>query len=207
MAEAEIAFASIPIGWLESGCLELDVGCHRGGFLVEAAKMFPERLFLGIERLTDRVLRANAKIQRLGLKNALALRAEGKTFLSLLPENSLQAIHVLFPDPWPKRRHANRRMVDEQFLSASTRCLKFGGLFRFLSDDQNYIKVVEKLASKLLQPLEIDNELPEFPESEFQKKFRSTTCSFRQLLFSKQHHKSNLPLSTNSIIPLSQNLN
>jgi tRNA (guanine-N7-)-methyltransferase len=127
--------------------LEVDFGCHRGSFLLAAAEAFPERNFLGIERQSSRVERCNAGIARLGLANALVVRGEGVPALQALPEARVEVLHVSFPDPWPKRRHAGRRLVSREFLAEAARVLRPQGSLRLMTDSADYFSLMRRLTA------------------------------------------------------------
>lgn len=138
----------VPAAWLDAGAppLEVDFGCHRGTFLLGMAERHPEINFLGIEKQTIRVEKCLKKIRRLGLSNAWALQGQGeKALADLLPEKSVSVFHVSFPDPWPKRRHAARRLVGKNFLNEVTRVLRPGGILRLMTDDTAYFLEIKKL--------------------------------------------------------------
>ncbi len=163
----------IPPGWLEPGAppLILDIGCHRGSFLVDLAALRPEANILGIEKQAERVQRARGKVRRLGLTNAWALQSRGLETLRALPRGSVQAVHILFPDPWPKRKHATRRMVDTEFLEAVIGVLAPGGFLRFVTDDAPYADAVRRRAAKLPALIPDDSPGGDFPPSTFEQTF------------------------------------
>lgn len=170
--------AEIPADWWNSPLLyELDLGCARGKFLVEAAALWPGRRFLGVDRQTDRVLRTRRKIHRLGLNNAWAVQGEILDFLrEKVPAGRISRVHVLFPDPWPKRRHANRRIFQPGFLAELERVLLPGGALRFLTDHAPYHEDVKKWLPERPGWKIAPNSLPEdkpWPETEFQARFQS----------------------------------
>lgn len=127
--------------------LEVDLGCGDGSFLVAMAGKFPERDFLGVERLLGRARKVGRKLARAGLANGRVLRLESRYVVEwLLPEASVSRLHVLCPDPWPKVRHHRRRLVQEAFLEAVWRVLVPGGEFLFMTDHEEYHEwVVEKV--------------------------------------------------------------
>src|SRR5436190_589287 len=91
--------------------LEVDLGCGDGSFLTAAAAANSKSNFLGVERLVGRVRSACRKIAANGLTNARILRCEiSYAVCHLLPPGSVAGFHLMFPDPWPKRRHAARRL-------------------------------------------------------------------------------------------------
>src|SRR5215813_13000370 len=105
-----------PIGFSEvfwnDRLVEVDLGSGSGKFLVEAAQKYPDRNFLGIERLLGRVRKTRRRAFRLGINNLRLLRMEMEYAVTyLLPKESIFRFHLSFPDPWPKRRHRARRVV------------------------------------------------------------------------------------------------
>jgi len=129
--------------------VECDFGASKGKFLTESAVSNPEVFFAGIEGLSDRVGRANRKIARLGLGNVLLWRGWGKESLdALVPDGFLDTLHVSFPDPWPKRRHWFRRLVQVDFLTVAARKLKPHGTLRLQTDHPGYFaSMQEQLAA------------------------------------------------------------
>jgi tRNA (guanine-N7-)-methyltransferase len=95
----------------------LEVGCGHGHFLTAYAAAHPQTLCLGIDIVRDRIARAMRKRNRSQLLNLLFLVAEAHEFIASLPPGTLfSAIYVLFPDPWPKRRHHKNRLMQSRFL-------------------------------------------------------------------------------------------
>jgi tRNA (guanine-N7-)-methyltransferase len=162
----------LPASWQAIGrSLEIDVGCHKGRFLVEMAQRYPVSNFLGVERQRQRVERANRKIARLGLGNAQVLHGDGLEILGTLPDACADCVHVLFPDPWPKRRHKIRRMVRQEFLLEVLRILKFQGLVRLVTDDADYAREIEFTAASIAAFQRTENDVRNHPPTEFQIKF------------------------------------
>ena len=100
--------------------IHLDIGCARGGFLLEMAQQHPETNFLGIEIRQPLVTAANQLKDELGLTNLHYLfgnmNSSAEVLLQSLPQNSLQTISVQFPDPWFKKRHNKRRVVQNDLV-------------------------------------------------------------------------------------------
>lgn len=121
--------------------LEVDLGCGDGSFLEAMADHYPDRDFLGVERLLGRVRKVGRKLVRRGLENARVLRLESRyTVEWLLPEAAVWRMHVLCPDPWPKVRHHRRRLIQPDFLAAAHRSLQPGGEFLFMTDHPEYFE-------------------------------------------------------------------
>jgi len=119
--------------------LEVELGSGDGSFLVQYAALHPERNFIGVERLLGRLRKIDRKGRRAGLANLRGVRIEASYFLEyLLPPHSAQAIHVYFPDPWPKRKHHKHRLVNERFPHLARQALQPGGNIYLRTDDRDY---------------------------------------------------------------------
>lgn len=129
--------------------LEVDLGCGDGSFLSALAAQNPDNDFLGIERLLGRVHGACRKIERSGLTNARVTRFEISYAVAyLLPPGSVTAFYLLFPDPWPKRRHASRRLVTINFLESLHRALVPSGTLRIATDEVEYFRQITRRVSE-----------------------------------------------------------
>ena len=120
----------IPDGY---GFVEMDMGCGRGKFTLELAKRFPERLVIASDVMIGRLRRLDAKVEKRQLANVRLLRAEsGQAAEFQLPLHSIDRLHLLCPDPWPKDRRKARRLVSTSFLCTLRRVLKPGGTLAVL---------------------------------------------------------------------------
>jgi tRNA (guanine-N7-)-methyltransferase len=109
--------------------LEVDLGCGDGSFLTDLAERSPRRDFIGIERLFGRARSACSKAARRKLTNVRVLRIENSYAVEyLFPRNSVAVFHLLFPDPWPKRRHHRRRVVTVEQIRRRTSAAGFDEL-------------------------------------------------------------------------------
>src|SRR6184192_37763 len=125
--------------------LHVDLGCGDGSFLCEMAQQFPKRNFLGIERLTKRVEKVRRKAEK--IENVRVLRADTLFAVRyLLPECSVENFHLLFPDPWPKRRHQFRRIFTRHFLDAVAAALQQHGVLCVTTDQLDYFHQIERLS-------------------------------------------------------------
>jgi tRNA (guanine-N7-)-methyltransferase len=152
--------------------LEIDLGCGEGSFLAAIAAENASRNFLGIERLVGRVQSARGKLDRAGLTNARVLRFEISYAVNhLLPASSVAIFHLMFPDPWPKRRHAPRRLFNRDFLAAIHRALAPNGTVRIATDDADYFRQITDVVSQSPQFKLIPNAIPASAVSKFEKRF------------------------------------
>ncbi len=132
--------------------LEVELGSGDGSFLVNYARLHPERNFLGVERLLGRLRKLDRKAMRAGLTNLRALRIESAYLVEyLLPPGSANALHVYFPDPWPKRKHRKNRMINVRFTEIAHKTLAPEGLVYLRTDDEDYFtQMVTSFASNSL---------------------------------------------------------
>lgn len=163
--------------------IECDFGASKGKFLSESARLNPAVFFAGIEGLSDRVAKGNRKISRMALQNALLWRGWGPESLDeLVPDAFLDVLHVSFPDPWPKRRHWFRRLVQVPFLEIVSRKLKGSGILKLQTDHHGYYHW-------MLNQLSLHggwNQVPwedglERPVTEFETIFRSKGVSIGRI--------------------------
>ncbi|MEM6885382.1 MAG: tRNA (guanosine(46)-N7)-methyltransferase TrmB [Verrucomicrobiota bacterium] len=121
--------------------VELELGSGDGGFILGRAKQYPERNFLAVERLLGRSRKIANRIMREGYDNLKVLRLESSYVVErLCPKHSLDLIHIMFPDPWPKKRHHKRRLIQPQFLTMMRQALIPGGTVRFSTDHSEYFE-------------------------------------------------------------------
>ena len=129
--------------------LEVDLGCGEGAFLIAMAKAHPGRNYIGAERLIGRIRNTSRKVERAALTNVRLLRIESAYFIThLLPPSSASRIYILFPDPWPKRRHWPRRLIQPRFLDAAALALKPDGALWIKTDEANYFAHIRKVAAE-----------------------------------------------------------
>ncbi len=126
--------------------LEVELGSGDGSFLAQYAKQHPERNFLGVERLLGRLRKLDRKGQRAGLHNLRLIRIEAAYLVEyLLPRAAVAALHVYFPDPWPKRKHRKNRLVNEQFTELARQALVHGGMIFLRTDDADYFEQMTRV--------------------------------------------------------------
>ncbi len=129
-----------------SQSLEVELGSGDGSFLLEYARRNPGINFVGIERLLGRIAKLDRKGRRLGLSNLRGVRIESSYFLQwLLPPRSAAALHIYFPDPWPKKRHHKFRLINAQFPSLTQQALAAGGTVFLRTDDADYFAQMKEV--------------------------------------------------------------
>ncbi len=129
--------------------IELDLGCGKGSFTTELAKRYPNKLILAADVMIGRLRKLQKKINRQDISNLELLRVEAKSLTYyMLPNDSIDRLHLLCPDPWPKSRHRHKRLITSDFLGSLYRTLKLGGSFHFASDDIDYYNYVKELVNR-----------------------------------------------------------
>jgi len=142
--------------------LEVELGCGDASFLVEYARRNPENNFIGVERLLGRISKLDRKGRRAGLTNLRGVRIESSYFLQfLLSPNSISALHIYFPDPWPKKRHHKNRLINENFPALARAALAPGGRIYLRTDDEDYFLQMTEIfgANKNFRKIETPVEL------------------------------------------------
>jgi tRNA (guanine-N7-)-methyltransferase len=130
-----------------AGQLELEIGSGHGGFALAFARAHPERALVAIEQRKKFAADLAAKAEGRGHRNLLALQGDARLLAPrLFAAGTLAAIHVHFPDPWWKRRHHGRRLVDDRMSVLLLALLAPGGLLDFRTDVEAYaLGAVERL--------------------------------------------------------------
>jgi tRNA (guanine-N7-)-methyltransferase len=153
--------------------LEVELGCGDASFLVEYARRQPERNFIGVERLLGRIRKLDRKGRRAGLTNLRGVRIESSYFLQyLLPPHSASALHIYFPDPWPKKRHHKNRLINERFPELARAALAPGGKVYLRTDAADYFQQMTEIfaAGKNFRKIETPLELSKLP-TDFEREF------------------------------------
>lgn len=123
--------------------VELEIGSGKGRFIVLAAAAFPGTNFLGLEYARRFLEQAVERAGKRGMSNVRLVHAEAAAFLrERLADASISAVHLYFPDPWPKKRHHKRRFVQPANLDQLARVMRPGALFRTVTDHPDYGLVI-----------------------------------------------------------------
>jgi tRNA (guanine-N7-)-methyltransferase len=186
VAESQVACLDLVQLFGRNAPLHVDLGCGDGSFLCEMARQFPKKNFLGIERLTKRVEKIRSKAEK--IENVRVLRADTLFAVRyLLPECSVEALYLLFPDPWPKRRHQLRRIFTSDFLDAIAAALQKHGVLHVATDQLDYFQQIERLSGAHLR----FQVVPQSPDhvvlqvTTFERKFREQGVSIYRVTLRK----------------------
>lgn len=119
--------------------LIVEIGSGNGHFLVELAFRNPCRNYIGTEILGGRARRFHSKIEKRNLRNIAVFKGDARLFLwEFLYEETVEEFIILFPDPWPKKRHFKHRMLKQPFIDMMRHRLVAGGTVSISTDDENY---------------------------------------------------------------------
>jgi tRNA (guanine-N7-)-methyltransferase len=167
--------------------IEVDLGCGDGLFLAAMAEENPERDYLGIERSIGRVRGTCRKFAQRNLTNGRVLRAEiADTVQHLLSPASVDVFHLMFPDPWPKRRHHRRRLVTENFLRSIAGALSADGTFGIVTDHADYFDEIAGLLPHVPHlALESKGKAQLSATSTFEERFRDSGAEIYRLWLRK----------------------
>lgn len=140
--------------------LEIEIGSGKGLFLTTEAQRMPKHDFLGIEIISKYARHAAARMAKAdqrsesGLKNARMVAGNAEPiFEKRIPAGSLEAVHVYFPDPWWKKRHRKRRVLNEKSIVNYSRSLRPGGRLHFWTDVLDYFESTVELIAEIAPEL------------------------------------------------------
>ncbi len=143
-----------PFSWSgvfgRNGPVELEIGSGKGMFLLEASRLNPGVNFLGVERAGKWFHRCVERVLRSGRGNLRLTRHDAFDLLQRwVPEHSLSAVHIYFPDPWPKKKHAGRRLFQPALFGMIARALRPGAPLLLASDLLPYFADAEEQIAAL----------------------------------------------------------
>lgn len=187
MSQRRSALSEACAAFLDSGSeFVWEVGCGHGHFLTAYALAHPNSLCVGIDIELDRIERAERKQARARLPNLRFLRAEARDFIDALPQGArFSAIYMLFPDPWPKRRHHKHRLLDSRFLQAVGQRAGQGTRFYFRTDHEAYFVDAKKTFSTHADWAACPS--PEWP-FELPTIFQQKAAQYRSLVAARNSH-------------------
>ena len=143
----------------------LEIGCH------------PQRNFIAIDIFNQGCRQTCSRIEESGLQNILMMRIEARYLMyQYLGAESLQAIYINCPDPWPKKRHRKRRLLNHEFLNLALYCLRPAGELHFATDFADYGETAGELLNsderfKNMNRTSYTHELRDYPISKYMRRF------------------------------------
>lgn len=140
--------------------VHVEIGTGKGRFLTELAAVNPEVNYVGIEKYSSVLLRAVQKTEERELPNVRFIRMEAEHILGCFTKGEVERIYLNFSDPWPKERHAKRRLVSGEFLDRYRILLKQGGCLEFKTDNRDLFEFgVEETEPAKWEIMEITRDL------------------------------------------------
>jgi len=167
--------------------LWLEIGFGAGEHLAWQAEHHPSATHLGVEPYLNGVAALLGRVEARGLDNVRICVDDARLLLAALPDGALQRVHVLFPDPWPKRRHRKRRIVNHRTVAEMARTLVPGGELRLASDDPDYVtwmlaalRAEPRLSWRARRAADWRERPPDWPATRYEDKARAAgrTCVF-----------------------------
>ncbi len=178
MIDVDLDQVGIPLSWPElfgrGRPTDVEIGSGKGKFLNELAATRPDRNILSVERSAKYHRLCCDRAARRGLENVRLIRTTGEDLLfRLLAEGSVDTFFVLFPDPWPKKRHHKRRFFTPDNVAAMRRALVPDGLLLVKSDHDDYSIVIGEVLGGVSGFASIDprEAFADLPQTGFEQKY------------------------------------
>ncbi len=157
----------------------IEIGCGKGRFIIQSAQQNPDTNFFGIEKSGKYYRILKHRVAKSGTTNIRLFWGEAAYFMEKhIPAGSVQAFHIYFPDPWPKKRHNKRRLVNTQFIESVKSSLVLNGRVFFATDFEDYFKYIiaaagacnclEEIHCNVISPSETD---PEKAATNYERKY------------------------------------
>ena len=157
--------------------VEMEIGMGKGTFITQQAKLHPETNYYGLEYARWFWRYSSDRLRRNGCNNCRTSRAEALYFVrEFVPDQSLAVLHIYHPDPWPKKKHHKRRLIQQPFFDQVQRILIPGGMLRVVTDHKEYFEQIDALV-KASSLTVVDYTPPEFAKegeligTNFEKKY------------------------------------
>ena len=144
-----------------------EIGCGHGHWLTSYAKKKPSHNFVGIDLISKRIEKAIAKVEKRNLYNVCFCKAEANEFLEFC-DYELSNTFIMYPDPWPKKRHFKRRLVQLSFLELLAKKTQYDGKLFFMTDHTDYFNWASRMISDSKYWELTDSEWPHEELSYFQ---------------------------------------
>jgi tRNA (guanine-N7-)-methyltransferase len=150
--------------------LVIEIGFGDGAALIESALKNPDKNFIGIEVYDSGLGKCLNAIDQHKIKNIRLIYGDAvEVFEQFITKKSVEKINILFPDPWPKKRHHKRRLINKGFLALLSKALKNNGIVNVSTDWEDYAQQIELAFKESNQFKEIKSELRDF-KTKFEKR-------------------------------------
>jgi len=173
--------------------IELEIGSGKGGFILRQAKAHADRNYLGIEWANKFYKYAADRMARWGVTNVRIMRTDARHFVvHRLAPGCLAALHIYHPDPWPKKRHAKRRLFQPTFVQAAVRAMAPGARLAIQTDHAGYFEQIEGViaAREELEPIAFVDEnhgtVGQDVQTNFEIKYEREGRTFHRLAYRKR---------------------
>jgi len=132
-----------------SGKVHLEIGCGSGRYLIGWALANPQDFFIGFELRYKRLVLAAKKMEQQNILNILLMRERGEFLHEYMPKNSMDCMHINFPDPWSKKSRRKNRVLSAEFLSVMLPLFRSKGELLFKTDHLEYFETVTEILQQL----------------------------------------------------------
>ena len=178
MIDVDLNAVAVPLAWPtvfgRAAPTEIEIGSGKGRFLLELARERPEVNFLAVERAAKYHALVCQRVAKRGLDNVRLLRTTAEDLLfRLLAPDSVRTLYVLFPDPWPKKRHHKRRLMQPDVTRRMLSVLEPGGRLLVKTDHPAYGEVIAGVLDELpdADTLDPDAAFADLPLTGFERKY------------------------------------
>jgi len=142
--------------------VEMEIGCGKGGFLLRRARALPARRFFGVEWANSFYRYAADRMVRWQVPNVRLMRTDARHLvIHHLPPECLTILHIYHPDPWPKKRHHKRRLIQSPFVAAAVEALVPGGRIALQTDHADYFEQICRVLGAEPRLAEVPFDIPE----------------------------------------------
>ena len=172
------------------GAYYLEIGSGKGQFLVDMAKKFPDKFFVGVERNVTCSGITCKKLVEEEIVNAKLMFIDAEVLMKEIKDDSIESIFLNFSDPWPKKRHHKRRLTTDSYLNNYYRVLKKGGRLIIKTDNVDLfaftVENLEKSPFKLISKTDDYQDYDEFDTmTEYEKSFREIETPIHRIVLEK----------------------
>ncbi|MFW6284946.1 MAG: tRNA (guanosine(46)-N7)-methyltransferase TrmB [Bacillota bacterium] len=186
--------------YLSKGPLEIEIGAGKGQFIDALSRRSPDTFFIAVERYDSVIVRALEKFIDHPRDNVLLVKTDAAMLEKCLPHHSVDTIYLNFSDPWPKKRHAKRRLTHPSFLLMYQMLLKEEGVLEFKTDNRHFFEYSLRMMNSVgMVFTEISLDLHEDynPETlimtEFEEKFSKEGPIYKlKAMFKEEPHEEDL---------------